>query len=1026
VSARRSLAGLIALAASVLPACTQSTQTITLQSLEGSGTASFICVGEDGAPRDLKYCPDVNIVDGEDRHLYSLVTQTTRGQVAVVDLTYGGVVDEESTIPGYNFLDIGGVPTDIASTPGSVASFVGVAENGKEGIFALPTTCVSPRRPTEPLRDITTWPACSLPSAPGKMTVLVDPAIDLNGDGIADVVRERCDDTKEVSITTPDPVQAHSDCPADLSLENDPPGRRKLLVELPDKGLMAVIDAQEILDRQPGSFEPCPIENYVPLDVNPLPEPIPQRLPADFSAPGAIDASCAVPTRPAGFVHPPADFSSWRPAGLARIDEPGDHRLFVTDLAAPVIHVFDTSDPCKLTQAPPLLPESYVDPNRVVLTGHAAVSPITTTGERFLYAIDERDSPAASVMMFDVSPGAANRTPILRPRSALFPFEAPDRIAFDTPAQDVTFARYVPGGEPDPVTGTEGFVQCDPKPSTPITAPGAEYRSNSDFTLGARPGELRGTFGFVVLTNGQIAVIDVDDLDAPCRRPIYTNQSATEDFRGCEDDPSFKYFTLDNGTNPSGQPTVTNEASCRVVEENRSRSTDFIINDPNVGIFSPSLSSLPKLVTKEGQTLVTDSSQDGRKNPKMLAVNFSPTEPAQVFVSSTLFQSGSTENPLPVDPTTATSSSLVLDLKEPRAYVPSENFSARFEGPIAAERVAGVLTLHGATATLTDGVVFCEGIGVDDEQTAAARGVAEFGVAPADAALFGKEHADLISVSSDLFAETDPYWQTPQGAACAGADPNQPRASYLACRDEFGPKQDPKDQQRDLRIISASPSSLELEPRSGAGAQLLQDINCCFPEAFAYDIRASNEWVVTGSGSGFRHDVITGPDGTCQRDACNPLKAHLKSRVLEVSCAGGAACNADYVDPVTNHPAGIIGFADTGATSATRDVACVISNPKTDLTTLGGPQSQCIYDGLTSHFVIYRGTIASERDSEFDWTVLGGFSPLLIDLSTVGDTSTSPQAILQSPAQGTVIVVDGASKGLVVVDLATFALSSYF
>ena len=81
-------------------------------------------------------CPDE--LEGRN-HLFALVTQTTRGEIAVIDIDGQEVVDEESVIPGYNFLPVGGVPGDIVSTPGSQATFVGVAEPGQEGIFALPS-----------------------------------------------------------------------------------------------------------------------------------------------------------------------------------------------------------------------------------------------------------------------------------------------------------------------------------------------------------------------------------------------------------------------------------------------------------------------------------------------------------------------------------------------------------------------------------------------------------------------------------------------------------------------------------------------------------------------------------------------------------------------------------------------------------------------------------------------------------------------------------------------------------------------
>lgn len=89
----------------------------------------------------------VRIFDSEvnPRHLFALVTQTLRGEVAVVDLSAGKVVDLDSSTPGFRFIPVGKNPIDIVSTPGGVASFVGVADVGKEGIFAIPTRCARPR-----------------------------------------------------------------------------------------------------------------------------------------------------------------------------------------------------------------------------------------------------------------------------------------------------------------------------------------------------------------------------------------------------------------------------------------------------------------------------------------------------------------------------------------------------------------------------------------------------------------------------------------------------------------------------------------------------------------------------------------------------------------------------------------------------------------------------------------------------------------------------------------------------------------
>src|SRR4051812_17940372 len=73
-------------------------------------------------------------------HLYALVTQTFRGEVAVVDLpTIGGdsVIDQAPAVPGPNSLPLGAQPIGIVPPPGGTASFVTVAEVGREGIFAI-------------------------------------------------------------------------------------------------------------------------------------------------------------------------------------------------------------------------------------------------------------------------------------------------------------------------------------------------------------------------------------------------------------------------------------------------------------------------------------------------------------------------------------------------------------------------------------------------------------------------------------------------------------------------------------------------------------------------------------------------------------------------------------------------------------------------------------------------------------------------------------------------------------------------
>src|SRR5690606_33782282 len=219
--------------------CQDAPITLPLRSLERSGEVSFVCVNQstsDAPGRAIDDCPDFDDTDdgSELNQLLALVTQTARGEVAVVDLSRGRVEDVDPGSPGFNFLPIGAQPTGIASTPGGQATFVGVGELGREGIFALPSSCIDRPTADQPPRDLSTWSACALPVAPGEMRVLVDPPA-------ADGSQRASCNGDEVSG---DPaLQQGRSCAADLSLETAPPGRRKLLVTLPDWGEVWVLDA---------------------------------------------------------------------------------------------------------------------------------------------------------------------------------------------------------------------------------------------------------------------------------------------------------------------------------------------------------------------------------------------------------------------------------------------------------------------------------------------------------------------------------------------------------------------------------------------------------------------------------------------------------------------------------------------------------------------------------------------------------------------------------------------------------------
>ena len=962
--------------------CSEANLSQSQRSLERSGAVAFVCLSplaDENPGRSIHECPDFDFRD-ENLDLYALVTQTLRGEVAVINIDSSTVLDADPLVPGNSFLPVGENPVDIVATPGGTASFVAVAGGPNEnGIFALPSSCIRAPAEGEVPRDLVTWPSCSLPSAPGRLEIMIDPP-DTEGD-----VRPRCD----LEPSPPEAGGGTTECEADLSLETSPPGRRKLAVTMPDLGELWVLDAQQVLNEDPGVFAPCPVDRKIALEVESRPDDVRQIVPPDQRT----DDGCI---RELNYGPASGPYFS-RPSDL----EIEDDVLYVGDLAAPVIHRLDVSDPCDITQQPALFPLSYEEPGRAVFTSAVAVSPLTTKGERFLYAVDDS---AGSVMIFDVSPESADRTPILRPGADLLPFETPDRLRFSAPAKDVEFVyRDLPAADSETGVAVNG-VLCDPDPELDETGPDSpaiEYRTAQDYSSGARPGKLRGTFGFVALTNGNVAIVDVEDFDAACRRPVVANSSDVEDFRGCADDPEVPggLFTVD-GT-PDGDRTTSGEQSCRVVEPHRARGAKVFLTSSDTGIGAPALRTFPQLRDAEGRSLPTNQTDEGLEHPKLLAVDYTEDSPAEVRVGTTLFRSDLEENRLDTDPTVAERNSLSFVLREPRAFMPADNVGVVYEGLVMPERDVAFLEVGDDTARLLDGGgVFCDR-GVEDLDLAREQGD-QLGVADSDLGAFSRWHADYVQITAELPGEDDRYWSL-QTCGDAGL--------YYACEDLFGTPEEPQPS-RDLRILEAYQDHLVVTPRSDASseakAELLRQLDCCFGgEALSYVVRGGRQWLMVSSAVGFQHNVIATPTDSglrCMRD-CNPRRSRLKSRLVEIA--------ADiHVDP--DDDAGI------EACGSGECLACVMDEPGAI-----DPGSACVFESITTRFAIYRGTQRSQRDMAFTWEYSGGFEPLTASISA-STTSVSPQRMQWFPQSQDLVITDGASQGLVFVELDTIGIRRYF
>lgn len=255
---RRTLAPMLIAVGAVPIALTASggcqTQQVAsaLRALERSGRVSFVCLAApDTAPTvalpvdkctaiRFETTSDFGVVDGKTTqpHLYALVTQTTRGEVAVIDMStkVDSILDANPRVPGASFLPVGAQPVDIVSSDGGEATFVATAELGREGIFALPSKDIRRCEGCEP-KTLTDWPACGLPAAPGRMFVVYDAP---KGDD----VRENCDSAYE-----PIGPRGSADEEKDVvDILREGKGRPKLAVTIPDLGALAIIDAQELFD----------------------------------------------------------------------------------------------------------------------------------------------------------------------------------------------------------------------------------------------------------------------------------------------------------------------------------------------------------------------------------------------------------------------------------------------------------------------------------------------------------------------------------------------------------------------------------------------------------------------------------------------------------------------------------------------------------------------------------------------------------------------------------------------------------
>ncbi|MBL8744255.1 MAG: hypothetical protein JNK04_24280, partial [Myxococcales bacterium] len=525
------------------------------------------------------------------------------------------------------------------------------------------------------------------------------------------------------------------------------------------------------------------------------------------------------------------------PAGLALVQPVGGTpgatgaRLYVADLTAPKIHAVDLSDPCEPTEdeALSLLPTSSEDPTRVVLTDRISVSGLTPSGKRHLYAIDYADK---SVMAFDVSDGAVGQQPLRAANAELNPFQPDDRARFGAAPVDVLILER-DDPEPNGTGVTPLGIQCDPRAEADVCANddddscdlGTRYRPTLDYEEGAGPFTLRGVFAVVVLASAEVAVIDIEDFDAPCRGPR-------------------------DGGCPGGPPNAafaTDEPSCGVVIPNQARAGTYLLSNDDVGRHRPGIQSYPVLSLEDGTVLTPDT------GPSMVAL-----ETGSLAVGGEIVD---VLEELFITNEDGRRNTLLLNLENPRVHQIDQDWSITYQGALPGfeDKVAELDIGDGSFIDTTGH--FCR-LGVQSEAAVRESLSADPDLTEAQIDEAAARFADRVFIAESLFEPEADYWD---GASC----------SYQECRTAFGPLETPKST-RDLRIVEAFEDRLEVADPEGVDPAL---VGCCFPTLVDYEIRPGDEWIVTGSSSGFVHSVIATPGtGEC-RPSCDPRLERRTSRV---------------------------------------------------------------------------------------------------------------------------------------------------
>lgn len=998
-----------------------------LQLYDADPVNGFLTAREPLGRPQAECAPVPSSLSGSDfqKQLFALVTQSTRGELAVVDLTAGLLIDQNRAVPGINFVPVGALPTDVATTPDGKMAFVGSAETNKPAIYGIPTrrllgdTQGFPHDP-EPA-TLASWPVCALPQNPGALAIVPRragapaPAADAGAEGGAGDAGAPAADQPAYDLVVVLPGDRRSSAKI-VTLDPRPFLRGGLPRKdgQPDYASDPSVTPGPVLE--PGSLADCPIISAVELSgASALPTtfaPGPRWDDGVKYVDGGVDLTCNVPTQAARCGTPPCcppvdpvdggavavdagacepvrpEDAGTLPLDLGPLDAPrlvsvvrDEQMLYIADEDVPFIHVVDMSAPGQPRELPPLLATSINEPARAVKVKEIAISPPTREYKRFLYAVDQIQG---SIIVYDVSdPATMSRTPMLRPHPELNPFQPEDRIAFNSPVVSLVFARHdVPLARINgvQVPNAASGLLCNPNPNLGLgqqTDLGVYYRANStDPGQEIGPRRLRGIYAFATLANGSVSTIDVDDWDSPCRRPTDMSVS-TSDIAPPQPAPTSETDFDPYHAPTVGALTVTDEGFFSMVAPHSLRSDVLLRDDPSAGPQLPRLQTTPDVRSKSVVLAQTGPAADG--TPLISTPSFAREVP-QVHID--------------------------------------QDWKVTWEGALPGfEGVVGQLSSSDGYASLTlaqANAGFCAK-GVEDwaqgteRAQVITRSLARRNAPPPGAL---ELMTDYVQLSEDLLPADDSYWAvTPATDSCWDPILSTPSTRYDACQKTFGAAVD-ESPNRDFPILEAYDDRLVLgryftDDKTGRRQVVYKDptnandlklMRCCFHGQARFRVRTGQEWSVVGTtpgggggGVGFFSHLTTDAAGRCV-PSCEPRDALLNGRLVSVPPAFFVGANGAALPPPSrNSP---LGFR----------------NPMMD-------------------FYIASATNGAPtvRDTVYSFSTRGGFRSQFVGIAG-SSTSVNPQSMRFIEPLGQIGVVDGASQGLVLIDLraVSVARAPYF